>query len=135
MKRSVLLAYQIITGLSDTVSGALLYIAPEFTLRLMGLHAPAAAYPYVSYIGAFALSIGISCLYGARLVARDAPPGRIETVWLLTAFSRGAVAIFVTQEIVIGQFALPWLTVAAFDAACVVIQAIGMRQRWLTDAQ
>ena len=135
MRHSFLLAYQLITGLSDTGTGLLLYMAPAFALSLMGLHAPSEAYPYVSYIGAFVLSIGMSCLYGARLIARDAPPGRIETVWLLTAFSRGAVAIYVLKGIIAGEFAVPWLTVAAFDTACVVIQAVGMRKRWLVHAR
>ena len=43
MNRPILIAYQTLIGISDTLTGALLIVAPEFTLRLMGLHAPSDA--------------------------------------------------------------------------------------------
>ena len=134
MKRSVLLAYQWITALSDSFTGVLLYLAPAFTLRMMGVHAPDDAWPYISYIGAFVLSVGLACLYGAILLSRRAPPERIESVWLLTAISRAAVAIYVLKAVMSQTLEPAWVPVALFDAACVVIQAVGLRQRWLVDA-
>ena len=71
MRRSVLLSYQWLTALSDTVTGILLCIAPAATLSLMGVRASENAMPYVSYIGAFVLSVGIACLYGALLMMRE----------------------------------------------------------------
>jgi hypothetical protein len=55
MKRRILLAYQLITGLSDGITGLLLIFAPALTLRLMRLAAPSAALPFLSYVGAFVL--------------------------------------------------------------------------------
>lgn len=130
MKHSLLLGYQLVIGLSDTGTGLLLYIAPAFTLRLMGVHAPAEANPYISYIGAFVLSIGLSCLYGALLVAHNARAERLETVWLLTALARSAVAIYLIKGILSGELEPAWMIVAAFDGLCVAIQAIGLRKRW-----
>src|SRR6185437_8875961 len=106
MKRTVLLAYQWATALSDTCTGALLYVAPAFTLRAMGVHAPANAMPYAGYIGAFVLSVGLSCAYGAYLIHVCACVERIETVWLLTGISRGAVAVYLLQGILTGVFEL-----------------------------
>jgi hypothetical protein len=40
MNRPILIGYQLLIGLSDTMTGALLMIAPAFTLGLMRLHAP-----------------------------------------------------------------------------------------------
>ena len=134
MKHTMLLAYQWLTGLSDTTAGGLLYVAPTFTLRMMGVHAPEDAGPYVAYIGAFVLSVGVGCLYGAHLVARRAPSERVEMIWLLTAFSRSAVAIYLLKGVFAGDLEPAWLPIAAFDATCVVIQCIGLRQRWLADA-
>lgn len=134
MKHPVLFAYQGVAGLSDAATGALLCVAPEFTLHLMGLHPVSGAAPYVSYIGAFVLSVGISYLYGALLLAIDAPPERMEIVWLLTAFTRSAVAVFVLKSVLVGELEIGWATVAVFDGACAVIQAIGLRKRWLFDA-
>lgn len=134
MKHSLLLAYQWGAGLSDTVTGALLCLAPAFALRLMGLHAPDDASPYLSYIGAFVLSVGLCYLYGAQLVLQNAPAERLQMIWLLTAFTRSAVAIYVLKGIFVGSLEPGWALVAAFDAFCVVIQAVGLRERWLVDA-
>ena len=99
MKRPVLFAYQLVTGLSDTITGILLCVAPAVTLRMMGVRAPADALPYVGYIGAFVLSVGLACLYGARILRLPSSTERIETVWLLTALSRAAVALYLLPEI------------------------------------
>ena len=135
MNRSVLLGYQWATALSDTCTGVLLYVAPAFTLRMMGVHAPASAIPYVGYIGAFVLSVGLACAYGAYLMHICACVERIETVWLLTAFSRAAVATYLLQAILSGAFEPAWISVVVFDTACVVVQGIGLRGKWLRYAQ
>ena len=131
MKRTVLLAYQWTTALSDTCTGALLYVAPAFTLRLMGVHAPANAMPYIGYIGAFVLSVGLSCAYGAYLIHVGACVERIEMVWLLTAISRAAVALYLVPGIFSGVFEPAWAGVVLFDGICVVVQGIGLRGKWL----
>jgi hypothetical protein len=131
MSRPILLAYQVLIGASDALTGALLIVAPELTLRLMGVHVPADALVYLQYIGAFVLSVGLACLYGALAMLCGGKPGTLQTVWLLTAFTRASVAVFVVTQ-VLGQVLEPaWLTVAATDGACVLIQAIGLRKGWL----
>lgn len=135
MTRRLLLVYQWATGLSDTTTGILLYLAPAFAMRMMGVHAPADAMPYVGYIGAFVLSVGLACLYGAHVVRARGGVQRIETVWLLTAFTRAAVALYLLQEIVAGRLETGWMSVVLFDGACALVQGIGLRRRWLKDAQ
>ena len=135
MKRSLLLGYQAIAGLSDTATGAMLCVAPQLTLKVMALHAAADSSPYISWIGAFVFSVGISYLYGLMLIAIGAPPERTEIVWLLTAFIRSAVAIYVLKSIFVGELEVGWMTVAIFDAACATIQAIGLYKRWLADVR
>jgi hypothetical protein len=131
MNRPILIGYQLLIGISDTLTGALLIIAPEFTLGLMRVHAPAGALPFVSFIGAFVLSVGLSCLYGAFVMVRRGSPCKLEVVWLLTAITRAGVAIFVVTQILAHTLEAGWLTVAISDGACVVIQAIGLRKGWL----
>lgn len=136
MKRpKLLLAYQLLTGLSDTITGILLCAAPMFTLRMMGVHAPPDALPYVGYIGAFVLSVGLACLYGARIMRMSPSAERIETVWFLTALSRAAVALYLLPEISIGTFQPAWMSVVVFDGTCALIQGIGLRRGWLRDAR
>ena len=135
MKHRLLLGYQSVAGLSDTATGAMLCVAPQFSLRMMGLHPAAAVMPYVAYIGAFVFSVGLSYLYGAVLIAVEAPPERMEILWLLTAFTRSSVAIFVLKSVLVGDLEAGWITVAAFDGACVAIQAMGLRKKWLYNAR
>ncbi len=133
MKRKLLYAYQWITGISDTATGVLLWLAPAFTLRIMGLHPAPDSVPYVSYIGAFVLSVGFACLYGVRLL-RHCALDKLAIVWLLTAFTRAAVALYLLNAALSGKMELGWLSVAAFDGACVIIQGIGLRRGWLSNA-
>jgi hypothetical protein len=47
---------------------------------------------------------------------------------------RASVAVFVTAQILAGTLETGWITVAAADGACVLIQAIGLRKGWLANA-
>lgn len=134
MNRGILIGYQLLIGLSDTMTGALLMIVPEFTLGMMRLHAPDDALVYLSFIGAFVLSVGLSCLYGAHLTIYLANPCQLQVVWLLTAIIRASVSIFVITQIIEHTLEVGWITVAISDGTCALIQAIGLRKGWLIDA-
>jgi hypothetical protein len=131
MSRPILIGYQLLIGFSDAMTGALLIIAPVFALGLMRLRAPADALPFVSFIGAFVLSVGLACLYGAFVIARRGSPCKLQVVWLLTAITRASVAIFVVGQILAHTLGAGWLSVVLSDGACVMIQAIGLRKGWL----
>lgn len=133
MNRRLIFAYQLLIGLSDFSTGALLLAAPEFTLRLMRLRVSADVIPFISFVGAFVLSVGLSCLYGAWLIHSAGSVPRLEAVWLLTAITRGSVAIFIIAAIINGSLESGWLAVAIFDGACTLIQAIGFRRGWLSN--
>jgi hypothetical protein len=135
MKLRLLLGYQVLTGFSDGSTGLLLLFAPALTLRLMGLHVAAEALPFLSYIGAFVLSVGIACLYGASLVGRHGVAAKLEVVWLLTAITRGLVAVFVVTQIVAGRLEGGWITVAFSDGGLALLQAFGLARRWLSDVR
>lgn len=132
MNRTALLVYQLMIGLSDTATGALLIVAPAMTLRLMRLQAPCDALVYLSFVGAFVMAVGLCCLYGAYLTWCDGCEKRLTTVWLLTAMLRASVAVFVAAQVMKGTLQTGWILVAAFDGACVLIQAVGVRRGWLT---
>ncbi len=132
MKPSILLAYHLLAGLSDFATGALLMIAPVFTLTLMRLAVPSDALPYLSFIGAFVMAVGLAYLYGAMLLRRGGCGSRLDALWIVTALVRGSVASYVTFAVLSGALASGWIVIAFFDGACVVIQAVGLRQGWLT---
>lgn len=130
MNRSMLLGYQLLTGLSDLVTGAMLVVAPALTLSLMRLHVPVNAQVYLSFIGAFVLAVGICHLYGALAVYRGNCQRDLEMVWLLTAFLRSSVAIVVFAQVCVGALETGWIAVAAFDGVCVFVQAVGLSKGW-----
>lgn len=133
MKRRLLLSYQLLIGLSDTLTGLLLILAPALTVRLMRLHVPDDSLPFLSWIGAFVLSVGVACLYGAFLVTRLAFASKLQVVWILTAITRGFVAVFVTAKMMTGTLEPGWSTVAVTDGALALLQAIGLSKGWLAD--
>lgn len=130
-----LLAYQLVAGCSDASTGAMLIAAPSFTLRIMGFTVPQDATPFLSFIGAFVLAVGLSYFYGASLVRRTGGTQRLEAVWLVTAIMRASVAIFVIAAVSSGSLASGWLTIAIFDGVCALIQAVGLRRGWLYAAR
>lgn len=131
MNRTMLLAYQLLAGASDTTTGSLLLIAPALTLRMMQLHAPEAAMVYLSFVGAFVFAVGLAYIYGAYLIAWNGCRRRLEMVWLLTAFTRASVAVYVISQVLSRTLEAGWLTVAFTDGILVLIQAIGLRKGWL----
>jgi hypothetical protein len=133
MNRPILIGYQLLIGCSDAFTGALLMIAPEFTLNLMRLHVAADARPFLSFIGAFVFSVGLACLYGAFVMICRRNQCKVEVVWLLTAITRASVAIFLVTQIVSHTLEAGWVSVAITDSSCVLFQAIGLRQGWLAD--
>jgi hypothetical protein len=135
MNRPVLLAYHVIAGCCDASTGALLLMFPSLTLRMMMLHAPEDALIYISFIGAFVLATGLAYFYGAYLVLTEGSPTKLQVLWMLTALTRASVAIFVTGQVLAGALPAGWMTVASTDAACVLIQATGLRKGWLISAQ
>jgi hypothetical protein len=123
MKRQqIVFIYQLLVGASDTTTGVLLLVAPALTLHLMRLHPTAAALPYLAYIGAFVLSVGLGCFYGAWLATRTLFATKLEVVWLLTGMTRTCVSLFVLANIFTGTLETGWLSVALSDGAIALIQ-------------
>ena len=63
MNRPILIGYQLLTGFSDASTGVLLLAAPGLALRLMYLSVPSDALIYISFVGAFVLSVGLSLIH------------------------------------------------------------------------
>ncbi len=134
MKRPLLITYQLLVGLSDTSTGLLLIVAPSLTLHMMKLPVLANTPPFLSFIGAFVLSVGLACFYGALLATRPVSTPKLETVWLLTAITRASVALVLCAKIFTGDLASGWATVAISDGAIALLQLIGLSRGWLTHA-
>jgi hypothetical protein len=66
-------------------------------------------------------------------MAHRGNPCKLEVIWLLTAFTRASVAIYLVTQILAHTLEAGWLTVAITDGACVLIQAIGLRKGWLAN--
>ncbi len=134
MKQKFLFGYQLVSGLSDTATGALLILAPAFTFRLMHVQVPADAVVYVSWLGAFTLSAGFGALSGAVLCRPVVQTDKLETVWLLTGITRGMVSLFVLGAVGLGSLHPAWLSVAITDGTFAAIQFAGLARGWIRGA-
>lgn len=114
-------------GAMDATTGLLLMVAPEMTLRLMGLQAiDPRATVFLSWMGAFVFAVGASYF----LVLRGDDARRGETVWQITSLVRAVVAVFVTVKVLGGALEPRWMSVAFTDAAVAVVQWVGLQKKW-----
>jgi hypothetical protein len=133
--RRLLILYQFIAGLCDTGTGALLIAAPEWTLRLMGLHLIPQPVVFVRYIGVFVLSVGLTYLWAlARWPLTSHAHIGWATQWKITALVRLLVAVFVFWQVASGGLEIGWIMVAISDAAFATVQWVGLRNGWLSNA-
>lgn len=130
--RKMILLYQIVAGLTDTGTGVFLLLAPEWTLRLMGVSQLPQPIWYASYIGVFVLCVGLS--YFAILrgpMARLTSTTGWRTQWMLTTLIRAAVAMFIVVHVMTGAMEPAWIAVALTDGLYALFQIIGLRRNWI----
>lgn len=126
-------AFQYAAGLCDTCTGLLLVIAPELAVRLMHVATVPSPIIFLSYIGVFVLSVGVSYLW----VAWRAPLSMHsalawKTQWQVTALIRSAVAIFLVVTIAAGRLDAAWALVALTDGVIACVQWLGLYRGWLS---
>jgi hypothetical protein len=117
---------QLPAGLSGTAAGLPLPVARAATLRPMKLHSA-----FLSWIGAFVLSVGLACLYGAMPARPPVAREELERVWLPTGITRGLVAFFVVAKVLAGGLEPGWTTVTATDGVPAPLQGSGLAKGWL----
>ena len=131
LRRAILL-FQLLAGLSDTSTGLLLIFAPAWTLRLMGVMQIPSPHVSIEYTGVFVFSVGFSYLWAfAFWACNPRHLGEWKAQWILTAFIRSFVAIFVFWNVITAQLELSWLSVAFTDATFALIQWTSLSKGWL----
>lgn len=114
----------------------LLLFAPAFTLGLMHVSSPPNPIVFISYIGAFVLSVGLSYVWIAALSPlspRNAPAW--STQWQITALIRTVIALFLIAETATGRMEPAWILVALTDGIIAIVRWIGVARRWLDRAE
>src|ERR1700761_757312 len=129
--RVPLLLYQYTVGLCDAITGLLLVIAPEWTLRTMGVKMLPHPTVFASYIGSFVFGVGLTYIWcAAGWIPKNASAAHWQAQWFLTALIRSLVALFITCEIAAGAMEKAWISVALFDGALAIIQWLGLGKGW-----
>ena len=116
--------WSVAVGSMDAVTGLLLIFVPQLVTRLLGISPPPAAMVFLSWIGVFVMSVGLS--YGFALGGR----GRGEVVWAITAWVRILVAVFLTVKIVEGTLVPAWGVVGISDGLVGIVQVVILRAGW-----
>ena len=117
--------WSIAMGSMDSLTGVWLIFYPAGVLSLLGIAPPnGEALIYLSWIGVFVLSVGLS--YGLALGKR----GWAEATWIFTSGTRILVAVFLAAKILDETLVKPWALVALADATVAIIQIAILRAGW-----
>lgn len=126
MKRvSFLKFWSIAVGSMDALTGMLLIFCPALVLKMLNIEPlPQDALVFLSWIGVFVMSVGLS--YGLALSTR----GRAEAAWIFTSMVRILVAVFLTVRILDESLPRMWALVALADASVALVQIAILRAGW-----
>lgn len=114
--RRIAVAFCVLAGGGDALTGLLLLAAPGLVLRLLGLPAPADGLALVRFVGVFVACVGLAYFYGLSRRYRLVPA--IE----MTAGIRLAVGLFLGVAATVGELEPPWLLIGAYDAIVATAQ-------------
>ena len=130
-KSSFLRYWSVAVGSMDALTGFLLIVAPASVLGLLKIETPSAdALVYLSWIGVFVMSVGLS-----YALALGKHRGSGEAVWAFTSIVRMLVAAFLTAKVVGHSLESGWILVAVSDATVAAVQIVILRKRWWREAQ
>ena len=119
----------LLAGLMDATTGALLIIAPLWTLKLMRVAMLPAEPVYQSWIGAFVCSVGCSYLFPFLLPAGPARDQRAVGILTMATIVRIFIAAFSSYAIATGALDITWISVPLTDATLAVAQITILRRR------
>jgi cytochrome b subunit of formate dehydrogenase len=122
MKERFTLGFTAIAGLMDSVSGLMLVIAPEFTLRIMGVPVVYTDWIFIQFVGAFVFAVGSTYLIGLEAVLAKGSWLDLKVVWKMTAFIRLAICAFTGLAIYTGNLEPYWISVPATDGIMALFQ-------------
>lgn len=129
ISRPFYLAFQLLAGAGDALTGILLVLAPGFALRAMGIRHPPADLIAVSFVGAFVFSVGLSYLLFLRRPASAERIAAVRALWLVTGVQRICIALFVAMAVLARSLELAWSLVSAYDASIAAFQLFVLRPR------
>lgn len=122
--------WSVSVGSMDALTGLMLMFAPTLVLDLLAIPHPSAdSLVFLSWIGVFVMSVGLS--YGLALGSRP----RGEAVWMFTSMARLLVAVYLTSRILGGSMDRAWALVAVSDATVALVQMALLRAGWWKEAR
>ena len=126
--------YQLAAGACDTITGILLLAAPQFTLKLMGVRQITEnSYIFISFIGAFVFSVGLTYLLFASSPSSDLQLGFARAAWLITAVERLCAGGFVMIAVLSRGLEPAWFSITLVDLSLAAFQLVGLRKKWLEE--
>jgi len=121
----------LLAGAMDAVTGALLLAAPGFTLRLMGIGMVEGTSPFVRFVGAFVLGVGLSYFPPFLWQGREKCDAALRAVFVTTGLIRLSIGLFTAVAVLTGTLPWPWLSVTFSDLTLAVLQALIVRGKVL----
>ena len=117
------IAYSLVAGTLDTLTGLGLVLSPLTTLALMGVNPDLHELALIRFIGAFVLATGSLYLAGVLRLKRQCMWTDLRTIWFCTAWIRTFVAIVCLSMIFTSQLSATWFPVPLTDGMLAAFQA------------
>lgn len=111
----------LLLGAMDTASGFLMFVAPAFTIRLMGI---SESYQdvLIRFIGAFVFGVGSLYLLALGWSKLTRSWQALRIVWMGTGWIRLCVGLGTSVFIMQGQLSIAWITVPLADLLTAAFQ-------------
>lgn len=121
----------LLAGGIDTATGTMLVAAPDFTLRMMGVGMPDAAAPFVRFIGAFVLGVGLAYFSPLLREGGERSDVALRAVFVATGIIRLSIGLFTGLAVISGGLIWPWLSVTVSDLTLAAVQGLIVRGKVL----
>lgn len=131
--RALARALALLAGAMDATTGALLIAAPAFTLRMMFIEMPPGAGPFVRFIGAFVLGVGLSYFPPFLRHGRARCDAALRAVFVTTGLIRLSIGLFTGVAVASSMLAAAWLSVTLSDLTLAALQGYIVKRGVLDD--
>jgi hypothetical protein len=100
----------------------------------MGIEMPAGSSPFIRFIGAFVLGVGVSYVLPFFREGRAQCDAALRSQLVTTGIIRLSIGLFTGGAIVTGTLVAPWISVTISDLALAALQGLIVRSRVLDAA-
>jgi hypothetical protein len=114
--------FSLLAGAMDSTTVLFLIVAPETTLKWMGISSPGYSLELIRFIGAFVLAVGSIYLWALWWSQKHSSWTILIHAWMGTAWVRICVGVVTSLMIFEGSLSSEWASVPVIDFIFAIFQ-------------